>query len=320
MLIDTIELFEEYIPLSQGFTKIDRLRSYLRQAQQDYLYRFVGKKMVLDIQANPDAFDADLVDCLRRSLAHFAFYLYAPFGNIQFTDAGWLQAKTETQQGATSSAIEEAQLRLIQVGYSELEKVLRILDAGSNEAKYEAFRQSEAYTQLSTCLFRDLATYASYEPSVRSLRLFSLLKASLMDVQQTYIQQTITESLLNRLLANPLDLKTKILLKNGLGKALAKLALSDALPSLAMSIGEYDTILLFDNTTAGTTKGKKSAPSGQIDALAETLHKQGEAALTQAVAFIQANPIDYPEYPVSPTISADYGVQNDPSWGLYAFM
>lgn len=288
----TKEQIQQYLPVSNTFVP-DSFKKYIRSAERAYMHKYLSKAEYERVIAEDPTTD-DVADQVIRATICLAYYKFVPFNAVNLTNAGITQVRSETQISAKQEAIEDLRLACYNEGFEELESALLAFEAAPST--YNLWAASDAATTSKALIFRNATDYSKYV-NIRELRrVFVTLLPSIRTVQNSVIRQVLGKAFLQDLLET-VSAENTILINTYLKPALAHLAMADAIPNLAVQLGDYDMMLLFDNTGANRqSKSGKAMDAKMLDYLVQSYRRKGEDLLNYMCEFLMDNLIDYDLY------------------------
>lgn len=297
----TKEQIQEYIPVSNTFVP-DNFKKYIRSAERAYMHKYLSKAEYENIISEDPAAD-DVADQVIRATICLAYYKYIPFSAVILSNSGITQMRSETQISAKQEAIEDLRLACYNEGFEELESALLAFEA--DPATYDKWAVSDAATISKELIFRNATSFSRYV-NIRELRrVFVTLMPSIRIIQNSVIRQALGKELLDDLLTT-VSAGNTMLNETYLKPALAHLAMADAIPNLAVQLGDYDMMLLFDNNGANRqSKSAKAMDATMLNYLAESYRLKGEDLLRHLCDFLIDNAADYELYTPPTTIDIE---------------
>ena len=116
-------------------------------------------------------------------------------------------------------------------------------------------------------------------------------------VQTLLIKPILHKELYDLVASDDDDENIKLLKSLFIKNAITHLSIARSVYKLTAIIGQNNTIAIFDNTANNYGKTHKTAPIEILEKFKEEAEKQGQFYLSEMVAYIKANPDDYPTYP-----------------------
>ncbi len=150
MIFKTIDEFQEYLPVNTSLT-LDLMRSHIITAEQRWLRHVLGKDLLNQLQADYDASSTDpahlaLLDVCRKAVAPLGFNLYAPYSQVQISDAGWTNIEGDNRKPAYRWQAEKIEEASLLQGMMALEEVLLFLE--ENQADYPLWDYASTHSRI----------------------------------------------------------------------------------------------------------------------------------------------------------------------------
>lgn len=339
-LFKTVTDIKNYISVNVT-TEFDTIKPYIEQAQIKFIKPVLGKilynKLVdwVDSEDSDDStgFMDDLLIKVKLPLIYYAYYLYAPIGNIQIGDRGFQIDTSETKKTAFEWQIDKVMESWLNTAHDFIEELILWLeefveehdsDSGIIHEDIVAWANSDAYT-ISHDLFINTADDFNEEMFInKSRRLFVALRPIMKSIERKHILPVLGEDYYNELKNAIQDRKISSdnqVIINKIRPALAHLTISRALSEISVDILPEGN---FINWKQGIINAKRPAGLNYISWLKQELKKDGDTELREVQLYLDqnANTSKYSTYYNSdkyfedsdPTIRGEY--ENDTDSGI----
>lgn len=279
------------------------IKPILGAALYDSLLLEVQDTAVSDLVSEKQAIVIRIQNALRR----LSLYIYAPIGEIQFTDAGMMRTETNNQKSAFKYQTEAYQKAQLDMGFELLEELIDYMD--SHAGDYSSWTTTDEYKFYKSLFIKTGAQLQLHCSSIRyPRRLFLLLRSTMLTVQQTIIKEAITADIFDALIAknqsttpNFTDEEKELLDK--LKPAIANFTIARGLPSLVAMLDENGLHVLNSNADNASSVGKRSAAPDSITSLVlKNAENTATAWLDMAVDYIKST--------ASPSVFASWYTAN----------
>lgn len=290
------------IDVSADFTGIE---PFIELAQQKYLVKAIGQTYLsfLEDQASIDALSAipkaatEAVKLkLKKALAFYAYYEYAPFSMANSGDSGLQETEAQGTKPARLWVYNTRVVKAIEQASSILEGVLEELI--SNSTNYLAWKASDKFAQYNSVFLKTGAEMLeAYPPTGGSYRLFATLSPYVRkidrDVLGPLISPTFLASLLSRQ-AGSASTAEDIKLHPYLREVEATGAYTEALEFMIVTVtdgGGLRVMSDFDGLNSAVAPRQE-----QLDLIRNKAKDAHNASIGKLKRFLEINIEDYPEY------------------------
>jgi len=297
MLFNTIEEFQDYIPVNKSFT-LQRIAKYLEQVEAEHIKPVLGKVLFTQLQADYAAASDQtahlaLLHKVRLATSSLAFFRYMPYGQVQVSDAGIRVAQDDDYRNAYKWQIEKLEDRAEQSGFDFIEQLLVFLE--ENQADYPTwdFARNHQY-------FVNAATAFNEEVFIGESRLLYLKMLPQMKRIERIVRNRISRSYFTELkskLADPATVWTELeeelleYLRNGI----ANLTFAEAIRSLPVQM-EGNQLSIFNNQFLADFDPKVHPDMDTLAYMQRIHREQGEESLQSAIYFMDMHIDDFPLY------------------------
>ena len=191
-----------YVPANVN-NDFESIRSSIENAQLLFIKPVLGDQLYNELlelhngETEPSDLLAEAIVHIQRSLAHFAYHIYAPYGQVQITDSGFQIESTQTHKQAFQWMIDKIDEAFLRDGYIHLEELLKFLYANQNEDDLSAWISTEEHTTL----YRTFIRYTSdCARSLQGRAILNILRPTIHELELTLIPNSITTDLTDELL------------------------------------------------------------------------------------------------------------------------
>ncbi|MGB0521429.1 MAG: DUF6712 family protein [Flammeovirgaceae bacterium] len=297
MLFNTIEEFQQYIPVNKSF-RLDRLTTFITQVEEAFIKPILGKALFDRLQAAyalsaTDPLHLALLAKVQLPIAFLAWHRYVPFGQVQFSDAGFRNAQGDDFRSASKWQIEKIEAGSLNDGYTFLEQLLQFLE--ENALDYPDWDYADNHQFLISN-----AKAFNQEVFINESRLIFLKMLPQMKRIERHIRSQISKAQFNDLkakVADPTthwtDLEAELL--EYIQNAVAHLTYAASIRSLPLEV-DGKQLTIFNNQFLSDFDPKVQ-PDVDLLAYLERQHReQGEESLQAAIYLMHMNIDDFPLY------------------------
>lgn len=321
-LIKTTAEVRKYIQVDANLI-FETLKPSIDDAEELFIKDLLGEFysiLLADYTDNTDAAGADtgmnadnllLLPFVQRALTYYSLYLSIENLGVNIGDEGIQQSFGQNSQPAPKWKIIELKTSYITKADRFADKMLEYLEDNASGVKYVAwFTDTDANTAMSGRIVYSTKIASKHIDINESRRMFLRLKKWIADIEGSYVKRIICkdqyDALVTELKDGTLTDPNKALIDK-LQPYIAKKALSDAIPSLAISITTEGLSLLSVSDSLVTQEPAGYREEKQIAKLQLSL-KFGDfgyqVAEDEIKAFIIQNIADYPLIAGSPCYTA----------------
>jgi len=298
MLFTTTEEIQEYFPLEKN-TSFNTLKSFIQQAEDEYIVKVLGPDMLSALQDYfddsdpPDDAMEELLNKVREALTPLMLYAAAPVINIRWSDIGLMKTESNDYSAASGGEVYFARVQLLLAGYRALEALYLFLE--QNEEDYDDWVDSEAYTEFKAFLVNKAEQFQEHVDINHSRWLFSRMVPAMDTVELLRIRPAIGDEFFEEIKEDVqdgafTDTEEKHVLKL-LTKSIALFTYSRCLEDPTIR----ETIRIVNAKTAEELSNKGFAAedySNQYKALSEQTKSEGEAIMAQLIKYLNAKASD----------------------------
>lgn len=305
-LISTVDQIKQYVAVNLA-TNIDSILPYITQAELKFIKPLIGKQLYEDVleyvedqdsESDNDALD-ELLDYIRRPLAHYAYYLYVPVGNVQLSDRGIHISTDETKKTAFEWQIDQLRESFINTAHDFSETLLEWLEEYINEQESDsagegnqailAWVNSDAYTEAKGLFINKASEFNEQFYINNSRRLFVILRPIIKSIELKYVRPIISityyDELKNEILNRNISSDNQVII-DLIKSAVAHLTVARAISELAVEILPQG---VFENWKQATLRAAQPARRDNLAVLKANLQADGEAELKAVQEYLDAN-------------------------------
>lgn len=329
MFFKTIEEFRGCVEANAGIDLLSITPS-IKAAELKFLKPLLGPAYYdsLSNRYNTDTIilseETELVEHIQVAIANLALYLYVPIGEVQITDGGMRRGDSENAPGAYKYQVKELQKALLERGFEYIELVLEHLD--QSPTSFVEWFESEAYNNYRKAFIRNGTEFEQLYSSIRfPRRMYTLLRTTMLNLQQLTIANTIGEDtyieLANKYLDDaPVFTTEQEQLLAYLKPAIAHLTIARGIAHIIATMDENGVHVLtqFNDTTTDTGK-RAPASNVHLNMLINEAKNVGEAWLTKAITYMNtvASETVFGSYYAVISIADVPADQNDEMGGIF---
>lgn len=286
--------------------KVAKLLPHIDEAAENFLIPALSEDFLEEIIDGTIA-DPKVVKLTRDALINFAAAAYADTGSMNITSTGIQEFHEQNQKPVRLEVLENFQKSKITTGHNKLERLLAYLELKSESVStFDTWKDSTAYTIRVEYPISSVEEFQKYVHIRDSRRVFLSLRPAMQRTLSMYIEPVLATS--------PVDLsgispENKDKLQALLKPAFAHLSMANGVNEIAVVLGKYDTILMFENASASKMRTYKSATEDRLNALSDLMQSFGKMYLNQLADFLIA--LD----PPTPDLSSTF--ENDPDWRVW---
>lgn len=308
-LINSIEELKEFIPASVTLDFND-IKPKIRLVERETVKRIFSPAIYTRLTTiagdTPD--DTEVKSLLSEAVAHLALLHYLAFGQVQISSAGIQIASNAEMKTAFEWQIDKIRQECSIQGWAAIESALEYLEGLTTGALFTAWSSAPFHTTAKANLISTLRQFEKYASLHHSRVLFNKLSPIMADQQEQIILPALGQSLWDIMMTPGASSEAKKALLTKL-----KVLTSRALVFHTMASGFQDTLLILsdngplilDGLQSRTSDAKASAPADLVAAMALRFGAKASGALTELIAFCQANVAVLIEYESSPNFISD---------------
>ncbi len=285
----TLNELKLYIPTAKAFeNEIPTFAAKFRMAERECMNKWISKEVYESLLAGTND---DIKDIIKNCLYNYAFFEYIPYAPLRASNTGLLKTENDKEKSAKPEEIENLRVQCFKTAMAELENIFEYLE----ETQPTIWTSSTKYSIFNEYLIKTASDFQKYCNINNSRRVFLSMKHGIDYAETIIVEKVLGKELLDSLRSNPTGDK-KILLEKYVKPAIANYAFANSILDLNVVLGEYDTVLQFDNTGANNQKGYKQADTKNLIAIIDLKTAQAKEFLDNAIEFIQDNTNSFPEY------------------------
>lgn len=288
-LLTTVQELKQYVSINKN-VEWESIQPYILQAERKYIKTILGDVLYDDYcTTTPTGNELLAYNLFREASANLAWFLYLPLANVQVSDSG-----IAVQQGENFKPAEWWQLRdlrrsFIEAGFNAIDEALKIMEA--NEPDFSPWETTEGYTIFKELFVKRAETFNRWFNINNSSKTFLALRPYLLETHHQYFTAQLNPATLTTINAAVQPVHAQVL--DLLQAAQVNYAVVKAVNSGA-----------FDVASTGLQPHLSELPNSKTNALdAEQVHRvkqerqqSAEQYYKQAIALIEANPTDFPDY------------------------
>lgn len=280
--------FRGFLSVNVGF-KVDNLKHEINDALNRFILPFCSKEQFDASKTEPAEPHLEFIRLVKYAAANLGMYLYMPTAKVVISNNG-IEYSSDKATQASAEDKQDFALSLKSKGLAGVEQILAHLEA--NEGTFTAWKASGSYTKFTSILIR---TSTEFKIIDDSRHVFLRLVPYIEEVEFNTIRNAIPKVALTKLYSRNFgdDDAVKALYEELLTKyaqvVVRSYALAQAINALAVVKDKYNTLTVFDDTTAGKSTGHKEAPVNKLDKWRQDLLETGANRLTMMNQFIKDN-------------------------------
>lgn len=280
--------FRGFLSVNVGFT-VDNLKHEIDDALNRFIFPYCSKAQFDASKTQNTEPHVELIRLVKYAAANLGMYLYMPTAKVAISNKGIEYASDKNKQ-ASAEDKQDFALSLKSKGLAGVEQILAHLEA--NEVTFTTWKNSASYTKFSSILVRTSTEFKIIDDSRHVfLRLFPYIEEVEFNIIRNAIPKVALDKLYSRDFGNDAEVKAVFeeLLTKYAQVIVRSYALAQAINSFAVVKDKYNTLTVFDDTTAGKSTGHKDAPVNKLDKWRMDLLETGAKRLTMMNQFIQEN-------------------------------
>ena len=243
-LFKTTAEVQSFIPVSSTFKQTEFL-PFIKQAERDYIIPEIGIEQYESLEGKYQAGTAlsaaetALLEKLRFPIAHFAFMLWVPFGQVQTDSSGIRIVTDQYLKTAFQWQIEDLKGSAMKSGYSTLEDLLDFME--KKKTDYPIWTGSSVYTEFKKHFIKSAKEFQQYFNINSNRRTFKAMFPIMNRIELTLFKRMLGDDLYAEIMT---ELKEGSLSADNLvivdliKPSLANLTVSRAISELAVIIDE----------------------------------------------------------------------------------
>lgn len=280
--------FREFLSVNVGFT-VDNLKHEINDALNRFILPFCSKAQFNISVAETTEPHLEFIRLVKYAAANLGMYLYMPTAKVSISNSG-IEYVNDKNKQASAEDKQDFALSLKAKGLAGIEQLLAHLE--EYETDFATWKASPSYTKFTSILIRSSTEFAIIDDSRHVfLRLFPYIE----EVEFNIIRNAIPKAVLTKLYSRTFgtDPDTKAVYNELLTKyaqvVVRNFALAQAINAFAVVKDKYNTLTVFDDTTANKSTGHKDAPVNKLDKWRQDLLDTGSERLKMMNLFIQEN-------------------------------
>lgn len=295
-------------------TYFDAVDPYLIAAERDYLLPYLGEELNAAIQA--EGYDTTkfslIANQIKIAVSCFAFYHIIQEGSLRINEHGAAQAIGDMTSQPTKWRDDNQKSELIKRGDKALDALLDILM--DNITQFIEWKSSKWYALRTSLIISKASDFNEFVPICSSTRVFLRLLPDLKKAQRL-LNGLICDDLTKRITDN---IETPEASQDWMESLYPYLAAVLSYETITRAIMRFNFFITPDGilfySISDSTFSKMSASHADKKDLHQQYIKNLDEARAELLAFLRANPDDYPEYASSPCSG-----QKSSSKPFYAF-
>lgn len=296
MLFDTIDEIQKLVPAVSNGLSLALIRTHIETAENRWLKQLLGAQLMGQLQADYDANSTDvahlaLLSKARMPVAMLAMSLYAPYGQVQISDAGWRIIQTDTERPAYRYQIEKIVDALTNDGFLALEELVSFLESAKVDYPTWDYAGTHKHTINTASKFNEFI-------NINDSRLIYLKLIPHITRAEKNIGAMIAKQLMDELLqaieSDSLTTELEALLEK-VQPAVAHSAYSKAIPALPVQV-DGNRVTIFTNQFLSDFDPKIAPDSGVLAFLARTNREIADQYEETLLEFLNENAGDYPAF------------------------
>lgn len=316
-LIKTTDDLKKYISVNVS-TNINTLAPYMEQAAIKFIMPCIGAGAYADFLTKhntngaitPGSIFEEGLFKLQRAMAHFAYYLYIPVGQLQISDSGIHISVNENKKTAFEHQIVKLEESFINAGYDAIEDLLDFME--DNTAIFNVWAATSAYTEFKDVIITNAKTFSVWYNIGNSRRMFTALRNFMRITETTDLIPVTCTDLYNAIKQEIADgeiSEANVPLMNFIYPAIAYLTMFKAITFLSVQITDSGIITLSSTNASSTVTKKENASDTRIDAIAKQCYSIGSDYLMRLRQYLQDNADSYPLFKNSTCYVAEFTPQ-----------
>jgi hypothetical protein len=328
-LINSTEELKQYIPVSVALTFAD-IDPKLRLVEREVIIRKFGKDIFQHvIQPGASEQAEELHSLLAEATAHLGLMHYIGFSHAQINSAGIQIATDDHNKAAFEWQIEAIRDECSSQGWAALESALEYMESLPEGELLDLWKATDTYISSKHTLIPTLRHFQRWASLGNSRVLFNKLLPILRYIEEERIAPAIGQELYNKVIAyaeeeDPAQKARLTTLHRHSSRALAFATIGDGFVDTMLVLSDNGPLVI-DAIQSRLSKSKATAPEDLLMAISKKFASQAEGALTDMLAFCQANVDHFPEY--KNTVNyipededrTDHIPRNDPDAGIAFF-
>jgi hypothetical protein len=302
MLFSTIAQIREYVAINVG-NEFNAIKPYIKQAETKFIKPIIGKDVYDSLNDYLQASDQttaimnELVEKVRLPLIYYAYYLYAPIGNVQVSSSGIHIVTNENKKTAFEWQIDKLETSWLNTAHDFIEDLLEFLD--ENQSDIDGWKDSVEYTKAHSLFILSAKQFNEYVFINQSRRLYTAMVGIIADIERKYILPQIGADMFNAL-------KTEMQASDGPSPAnqtlIDKIASCVAKYTMARTVKEFSIEIipqgLFEKVVQVSMNAKQSASADKISMYTNELTDNARGELKGIQEFLdeKATSEVYAEY------------------------
>lgn len=260
--------------------KLETFLPHLDEAAENFMIPALSEDFFDDV-IDGTVTDAKVIKLTREALINFAAAAYADTGSLNIMSTGIQEIQSDNQKPVRLEVLENFQKSKLTTGHNKLERLLAYLE--KKASIFPVWAASEAYTIRTEFPISSVAEFQKYVHIRDSRRVFVALRPAMQRTLTQYITPTLDKS--------PVDLtalsnENKEKLQDLVKPAFAHFSMAFGINEIAVVLGKYDTILMFENTGSSKMKTYKAASEERLKALASSMETFGSQYLGDVATFL----------------------------------
>lgn len=332
-------LFKDTAKLKEytEFTEVNlaSIAPTIRMVEAADLVPVIGKELYKELNDayNEAASESDLTDehkallnMCRKVIAPYASYNYIPKVEVLVSDAGARRQETATAKTAYGNQVINLREQKLTEAETAIEMLLAFLE--ENKEDYPEWTASDAFKKYRSLFIKGGAELGECVMAQTPYRLHVAIRAKMRDVEELNMRDALGNALFDFLKSKYADATYTFTDKQQqllffVKRAVANLALSFALPYLAVRI-DANGITVVSNNSTGRSKDfeiRQDASETAKAALQRESASSGQEWITKTIKFLNDNYADFPQWPAPQAAKkCNEGSGNDKLKGTFGML
>lgn len=329
MFFQTTSDLKKVLPFTGNF-EFDDFKPFIERAEREFLIPFIGKDQYDELN---DAYNAvgatedtifpalkTLLIYAREPVAHGAFLLWIPFGNVNIGKSGFSVTETEQTKIVSQFRIEDLKSASLKGYFSGIESMLVMME--KDYTSYPEWTASDEFSLYKEGFVNTALDFQEYVDINLSRMIFTKVKPNMKRLEIEAIQSITGVALFNEIKAEILDLDVSVANKKLLPyikRCLCNLTIGESLRMRTVSWTDYGLQMI--STSSSLTQVNESAMDLQrTEAIRNEFMSIGKKAMMDLRTFLYANVADYPLFEADTTVyqpTVNINIENKQSRTTY---
>ena len=289
-LLKNIEDIKQYVSVNKNI-KWASIEPYVKQADRKYIKNLIGSVIYNDYATTTptEPKEKEVYELLREASANLSWFVYLPLANVQVSDGGISVNSGDNYKPAEWWQIRDLRRSFLDAGLLAIDEALKIME--SNTDTFINWTVTEGFTLFNELFVKRTDTFHRWFGISNSRQTFLALKPYMLEVHHQYFTSVLNTDTINVIKSASNNIQKQVL--EFLQASQVHFTVAKAVESGSFLITSTGLFQQFDDLP-----GYKMNPltENQLNKLHQERLIAGEEYLKKAIALIESNASDFPDY------------------------